>query len=261
MGRVIGRAWGAIQHNAGNFALLALALAGLPAVIQILGFAAFARATVGGGAFGPAGLAALAAGAPLIALGGLLGLVSNAVLQGAIIYGTAAYLNGRPASMADSLSAGLRSFLPLLGFTLVSAIGIVAGMIFFLVPGIIMALAWSVGGPAIVYERTGVFGAFSRSAELTRGRRWAILGLTLLYFIVVGVLQNVLSALLGTVGFTALGAGAGLPMVQAVQRMPASAFVGVFVSVFTASGLAAIYYELRADREGVGPEALASIFD
>lgn len=261
IGRVFRRAGGALQHNAGNFALLALVLTGLPSVIQILGFASVARAIVAGGALGPGSLAAIAAGAPLLGVGGLLGLVGNAVLQGAVIYGTAAYLNGRPATMADALSAGLRSFLPLLGFSLLSALGIVVGMLFFLVPGIIMALAWSVGGPAIVYERTGVFGAFSRSADLTRGRRWAILGIAFIYFLVAGIVQNVLAGIIGTAGFGATSAGAALPLVQAIQRMPASALISVVGSVFIAVGAAAVYYELRADREGVGPEALASIFD
>jgi hypothetical protein len=129
------------------------------------------------------------------------------------------------------------------------------GFVLFIVPGIMMAVAWVVSTPALVVERTGVFGAFSRSADLTRGRRWQIFGLLFLYFIAISVVQQVL---LGVVGAAFVAA---TPQIRLLDQLPVSAVVGVVVSVVSAAGVAAIYYELRSTREGAGPEALAAVFD
>jgi Membrane domain of glycerophosphoryl diester phosphodiesterase len=52
---------------------------------------------------------------------------------------------------------------------------------------------WWVYIPAIVIESQGIIAAFGRSRELTRGRRWHILGLIL----IVGVIALVISYIIG----------------------------------------------------------------
>src|SRR3546814_8344703 len=42
---------------------------------------------------------------------------------------------------------------------------------------------WAVVAPALVEERTGVFGAFGRSRELTKGARWKVFGLELILLV------------------------------------------------------------------------------
>ena len=56
-------------------------------------------------------------------------------------------------------------------------------------PGVLLALAWSVAAPVLVMERTGVFGAFTRSAELTRNHRGAIFALAILAGVVGFIIQ------------------------------------------------------------------------
>lgn len=72
------------------------------------------------------------------------------------------------------------------------------GLIFLIIPGIFLALLWSVSVPAMVVEGQGVFGALSRSAELTKGNRWRILGvaiLVVLIYIVVALIISVLASI------------------------------------------------------------------
>jgi hypothetical protein len=126
-----------------------------------------------------------------------------------------------------------------------------------------MATAWLVAGPCQVVEKTGVFGAFSRSAALTKNNRWRILGLLLLYFIVYMVIQQVLMNLVGA-GMSARMAAAqsGNPFAATTPAYWAvMAVLTVVNTLITYVGLAVIYYELRRVKEGVGPEALASVFD
>jgi len=255
-GRIVKNTFGAIQQNAATFIILALVLAGIPAVISTFGMVGlFSRLSTLGGSAAPPPLASLGFSAALSGIGVFLNLFTNAILQASIIYGTAAYLNGRTASLGECLGAGLRWFLPLIGLIILMAIALFFGFIFFFVPGVLMAIAWIVAVPVLVVERTGVFAAFSRSADLTRGRRWAIFGFLFLYFIAFSVVQqvalNIVNAMSGAVNATAMVA----------NQLPIGAAFGLITSVVASAGVAAIYYELRTTREGVGPEAFASVFD
>ena len=71
----------------------------------------------------------MAAPGALFGVGGLIGLVTNAILQGAIIFGAASYFNGRPASLRECFNAGGRSCLPLIGLFIVMGVAVFFGMI------------------------------------------------------------------------------------------------------------------------------------
>ncbi|MDR3513410.1 MAG: hypothetical protein P4L73_17365 [Caulobacteraceae bacterium] len=257
IGRVIGRTFDVIRHNLATFAILALLLAGVPALISTIGlFGLLNRIQSLGGQAGPAVfIQAFGQGAVLTGVGALLGVVTNAILQGAVIFGAASYLTGRSASLGECLGAGLKRCLPLIGLMLVGFVAIGFGFMLFIVPGVMMAVAWVAAAPALVVERTGVFGAFSRSADLTRGRRWPIFGLLVLYFVAISVVQQVFISLVG-VGFAA-----ATPEADFLNKLPVSAVISVCVSILGCAGIASIYYELRSSREGIGPEALAAVFD
>ncbi len=62
-------------------------------------------------------------------------------------------------------------------------------MVLLVVPGIIVALMWSFVTPVLVVERTGLIDTFQRSRDLTRGHRWALLGLIVVYSLVVVALE------------------------------------------------------------------------
>jgi hypothetical protein len=125
-----------------------------------------------------------------------------------------------------------------------------------IVPGIMLLVMWSVAAPACVVEHTGVFGALSRSRELTRGHRWAILGL----YVAVIILMIIVSMLFaGLTGMSMLAEPTSTTpsLVELGSSMVSSMITSIIGSTFAA----AIYYELRQIKEGIGPEALASVFD
>ena len=169
IGKVIERTFGVVGANFPTLFGLALVLAALPQAVAALA------------------LSPSAAGAPnlspLWALGSLVAVVASFVLQAAVVHASVVDLNGGKASFGDSLRVGMSNFLPVLGISILMTIGIAFGMILLIVPGVMMAVAWSVAVPAQVVEKTGVFQSFSRSAELTRGSRWAIFGLFFVYLL------------------------------------------------------------------------------
>jgi ABC-type arginine/histidine transport system permease subunit len=98
-----------------------------------------------------------------------------------------------------------------------------------------------------VTEGPGVFRAMQRSGELTSGSRWKILLLFLVYLLAAFVL-SVVFGILRLFG-------------EEVTNFVIQPVLNTFVSLLLTVGVAALYYELRRNKEGVGPESLAAIFD
>ena len=187
----------------------------------------------------------------------LLALITNAILQGAILYSVVQQLNGSPVSIGSALANGLRAFLPIIGATILLVLAIAFGLVVLIVPGLMIATAWIVVIPSLVAERTGVFGAFSRSADLTRGNRWRIFALLALWAIVAWVLNAVVTGIF-TSGLTA--AADAFAMVSNPLLLIVSTLLGVLLSVVATMGLAVLYVELRKIRDGAAPQWLAEIF-
>jgi MFS family permease len=250
IGQVISGTFQVIGRNVATFGILSLVLSGIPTAIV-----AFLQATN----IEPDAAFSLRPGYfQAMGFSGLAALITGAILQGALVYGTVQDMNGQRASIADCLTTGLRAFLPLIGLSILLGIAVVFGLVLLIVPGIMMLCAWCVAAPALVADRTGVFGAFSRSAELTRGNRWRIFAL----FVVVWVIAMVIAAVIGAVAM-ALAFGGPLDPVS-LARSPVQV-VGNVISntlsaLITSTGAAVLYVELRRIREGAGPQWLAEIF-
>lgn len=76
-----------------------------------------------------------------------------------------------------------------LAFTLLAR----AGLTLFIVPGLFVLVIFWVSLPVSIIERKGVLASFRRSAELTKGHRWRILGIvamTVVCWLVVGVISG-----------------------------------------------------------------------
>jgi hypothetical protein len=199
-------------------------------------------------------------------VGGLVMLAAGFVLQAAIVHATVSDLNGRRVVIGDSLKVGLRNCLPLIGLAILLGLGVMIGFVLLLVPGLILLVMWAVAVPAKVVEKIGVMQAFSRSGDLTRGRRWPIFGLFLIYAVAAWLLSTIVLA-----AFAPFALSKGLPSSStAVEdfmhsinliQLVASPIIATITTLISTTGAAVLYSELRGSREGVGPEALASVFD
>jgi MFS family permease len=246
MGQVFERTFGAIKRNWLAFSLLALLFSALPQFALQWEVLQVGRGTT---SWSLAGLASLAS------------LIGVFLLQGALTYGAVADLNGRRPGFGECLSNGLRSFLPLLGLAIIMGLALMGGFILLIVPGVLMALAWSVATPVLVVERKGIFGSMGRSADLTRNYRGAIFLIAIVFWVLSIVIGAVVGAILGAafgIGSVMTGTlDAGLIGFQAVIQ----GLVSGVEAMVGAAGIAAIYSLLRSIKEGIGPEALASVFD
>ena len=251
MGGVASATFGSIGRNFVTFAALAV-LAEVP--VQLLewyraGSAAAARLLTTPSAAVTYGTMAFAS---------FLFIVTMAyVLQATIVYGTVTDLSGRRASFGSCLGAALKVLLPLVGLSIVSTLGTVLGFILLVIPGVILALGWSVAVPVKVVERAGVFESFSRSWELTSGYKGTIFLLLLVYLLAAWLFGALGFVFFGVFSFRHPAMPTGLPIAF-------YAYNGVLrgmEAMVGGAGVATIYYQLRAIKEGVAPEQLAAVFD
>ena len=254
MGRVVKRTVSVVARNLGTFLLIS-AIPGLTwAATEVAGNQF--EADIAAGRF-PDVNAIL-----VLAVWFLIYLAAAMLLQGGVIHGAVATLNGKRASVGDCLATGLKNIVPLFLIGLLAGLGILAGMVLLIVPGIIFAVMWACVAPAYVVEHTGVSGAFSRSAQLTRGYRWHIFGLYVAVFVLAIVLSSILVGALigGMFAFSPDAAGAAATDTSTAELV-VSGISTMLTSIVGSTFSASIYYELRQIKEGVGPEALASVFD
>ncbi len=239
MGRVVKRTLGAVGRNWAAFGILAFLFGVIPqGLLQSDRFGAFS-----GGARG----LGLGFGLVLAAASG------SFILEGALTFGVVADLDGRRPSVGECLSVGLRSIFPLLGLGVLMTMGIVLGLVLLIVPGVLMILAWIVAAPAMVVERTGIFEAFTRSSDLTRHHRGAILVLVIAYWLLSVAISSAVDGL--------SSAAMGMENPPIWIRTAVAALVQGVQTLVGAAGAASIYFELRSIKEGVGPESLAAVFD
>lgn len=183
--------------------------------------------------------------------GTVLSIVVSQLMVGWMATASYQALLGRRCSIGESLAAGFRSTLLLLGASARLAFGCLVGLVMLIVPGILFFCVYGLIAPIVVCEGESGMGALNRSADLTRGGRLrffaAIFGLA----VVLGFPSQILGRL-------------SLNIMRAVfGSLPAFAptlIEGVFASLF-ASLLSQVpivaWFLLRRSKECVEVDAAA----
>ena len=172
------------------------------------------------------------------------------IFSGAATHLVTRDLQGLPVALREAQQVGVKLFLPILGISILAAIGVGLGILLFVVPGIILALMWSVVVSVRVGEGPGVMASFGRSRALTKGNRWPI-------FLVFLVTIIPIIAILAVAALFTAAVGAASPFAVGVISPLASAAAAVLYAVIAPT----IYVRLRELREGGGPSQLAAVFD
>jgi hypothetical protein len=175
-------------------------------------------------------------GTQLIAF--VLGTVLTALCQAVVLYGAFQVMRRRRFQIGESLTRGLKRFLPVIGTTFCLIFAMTVGFILLVVPGFIVLSMCYVALPACVVERLGPFQSLSRSSQLTKGHRWKVFG----------IWSTILAAVLAL-------AGSSIVLI-----------VGMFFWNTLARAIESIvavvaYHDLRVAKEGVDIEHIASVFD
>ena len=250
IGRVFSRAFATMGAHPALMFGTAFLFGALPGLLVNLAMQASGRAQAT--PFSPASI-----GLSIVA--GLLAIAFSIVAQGALVRVTVAHSDGEPVTFAESALAGLRKIVPLFILAVLMAFAIGFAALLLIVPGIILYVVWSVAGPALVAENTGIIGALGRSARLTSGARWNVFAIQL-----VAALYYVVALITGIVVILVVGGAQGLAAAQAggpniLITLLSGAFNTLSITV-SAAVQTAMYVELRNWKEGPATSALGDIF-
>lgn len=256
----------AVKLYRDNFLTLIKVVAVVVVPVQILGALIVASAAPGQEDLAPPGFEPTAPGqAPevdpsivFVFLGGTL--LFAALVAVAVQLATAAslravgeaYLGGRPEWSA-SLRFAFRRIGPLLWILILSGVLMFVGFLLCVLPGIWLAVAWSVAIPAMLVEDRRGWEALKRSFGLVRHRWWPTFAALALGWIIVTLVSTVLGAVI-QLPFGLIG---GTFLTEFFTSAIGDSVAQVLTTPFVASVVAIIYFDLRVRKEGFDLELLA----
>ena len=147
-------------------------------------------------------LFSISAGLALIA--SVVGIIFSTFYTGMVVGLVSDVQDGRrDQSVGDLFAAVTPVFWPLIGASIVVAIGVGIGLVLIIVPGLIFLTWWAVTSPVIVLERPGVFAALGRSRALVRDNGWQVFAVLVFFFVISAIAGGIVGAIGasgGTVG-------------------------------------------------------------
>ncbi len=117
----------------------------------------------------------------------LVSWIVETIVGGMAVKVASDILESRSIDLSEAFDFTVGRLLSLLGAGIITGILIVIGLICLIVPGIILAIMFSLVVPAIVIERAGALESLSRSRRLVGGRWLKTFGLLLVIYLIVFV--------------------------------------------------------------------------
>ena len=185
-------------------------------------------------------LLALAGGTIGILLGSLVSIVAAFVLQATLVKAVQDVRDGHAdLSIGQTVNEALPFIASVAGASILAGIAITIGLLLLIVPGLFLITIWAVIVPVIIIERSGAMASFGRSRALVRGHGWHVFGTLVLVYIIMLVVNIVLSLI-----FRALPhvLGEGL----------SSVISGTLISPFLALVVTLVYYRLVGSEVAAG---------
>lgn len=243
VGRVLGRGFAIYFRNFVPFTVLALLITCPVPIVSIL--------AVGDGTFDPqsVGVANVA--------GGVLSWLLENLVTAALVFGTVQDLRGDPTGFGTCISRGLKAMVPVIIVALVVGLIVALGTIALIIPGIIVAVVFLIAIPVAVVENPGLAGSLRRSAQLTKGNRWQVLGALLTYFLIAVVAYMAIAVGLGMI---ILYDATSLELASVPFIVIKFVVTGIFSALYAVL-IAVMYHDLRVAKEGVDTEQIAAVFD
>jgi hypothetical protein len=143
-----------------------------------------------------------------------------------------------------SIARGMERWGAVLAVILLSALAILAGFIFLIIPGIYLAVALYFSAQAVVAEDRSPLDALRRSRELVSDQWWRVFGIGIVFSVMIGVVGGIIGA-----AARALADSADSQAVDLAGSMVAD----VFTIAFTALAATLVFFDLRTRHEGAPP--------
>jgi uncharacterized membrane protein len=188
-----------------------------------------------------------AATSPTIMQDGVLNYFSTLFVSSAIgsifsiaaLFGALCSINGRQINMSTMLSRAITVFPRAFPAQLLALLLMAIGLIFLIVPGMMVALMFFPLGAVLAWENLSIMASLDRSRALTNGYKWRLFGLILVVAIPIGVLAGIYGVMSG---------GA----IQAATSPSAILLNIILVTLFSGAMnciVAVVYMQLKNEKE------------
>jgi hypothetical protein len=161
-----------------------------------------------------------------------------------------AYL-GRQVDPGASLRFGLRRLGSVIWLSTLASLGIFVGLLLLVVPGVYLAVAWSVAIPVLLGENLRGRKALGRSRALIRGRFWPAAGVLVLAFLLAGIVALAIAAIVE--GIT--GSSDNDTVIFFLNGF-SSLISNALVLPFQVAVTTVLYIDLRVRKEGLDVQLL-----
>ncbi len=229
---LLSRAWAMYRHEPWLFLLLT----GVTVVpVSILSAIATTAATDSGD---------LARAGVILGIALIPAVLLIPVSGAAVALATVRRLGGDRISAGAALErVGIR-FWTLFAALVLVTLGVIAGLIALVIPGIFLAILWLFAGPAVVIEGKGIRDALRRSQDLVRGAWWTVF----LAYILIQVVTALAQLAIGLVGAAILSPLQGTALTWGEGAW--STLTQLLVQPFALIAIAILYADrvLRVDR-------------
>ena len=127
----------------------------------------------------------------------LIEAILGPIYIGALVHSLFQIKSGHPVTYTEAVTVGMRKWGWLLAARFVAGILMCLGLVALVIPGIVLAVRYSLLDAAVVIEGKGTSESRARSTFLTEGRRWQIFWTAVVFFIAFMVISFLLYLLLG----------------------------------------------------------------
>ena len=168
-------------------------------------------------------------------------LVVTPLINAICIHALLSIATGGSPGARRAIVEGLEAFTPIFFAVVLAALGIVLGLVFFVVPGVYLYFRWYFVPQTVVIDRVRGPEALTRSAVLTRGLWWRTFGI-----VVLAIVASAIPALVIAAPADALAESSNRAVWSLVGTIVADALRTPFLALVSTL----LYYDLRARTAG-----------
>ena len=192
----------------------------------------------------------------------LLSIAVSAVSHAATVIAVSEVHLDRPAGVMDSFSKVKGRIAEVIGLSFSVGFLVALGCIALIVPGVLLAVRWSLAVPALVLENKDIGDAMSRSSDLTLGNRGRVFVIWLLFVILnIGfdwLLHWPIEIAAGVSTKIALHhAAAGWEVASLVANFLSACLVGPLATI----AFSLVYFDERVRKEAFDLQLMMSTLD
>jgi hypothetical protein len=202
----------------------------------------------------------------------ILSLAGQSIVQGGCFYAILGTNDGQRARFGDCFTVAFKKCVPFFLATLIIVFATLLGYMLLIIPGIILALMWSVAMPALIAENLDAKTSLARSQQLTQGLKGQIFLTHLVLFfammLVIAVIAGIFFLIFGSSVLAlshghihAVSSGAAITMILGMFVLILLMIpVILLLQMFAFSFCVSIYRETLLVKEGSEDQGLVRIF-